>query len=131
MSTFPTSHQDLLVARTAVLATIGPDGRPQVSAVWFLSEGESIRLSLNTARQKVKNLEQRSGCTLFILDPANAQRYLEVRGDAQIDPDPEYAFADQVGTKYGVDLRIHDHSGEERVMVTLLPSRINAIDLSA
>jgi PPOX class probable F420-dependent enzyme len=131
MSSIPASHQDLLAARTAVLATVGPDGRPQVSAVWFLAEGDSLQISLNTVRQKVKNMERRGGCTLFILDPANPQRYLEVRGDAQISPDPDYSFADKVGAKYGVDLRVHDRPGEERVVVTLLPVRVNAVDMSA
>ena len=56
MTTIPDSHRDLLDADVATLATIGPDGYPQLSEVWFLVEGDDIRLSLNTSRQKVKNL---------------------------------------------------------------------------
>jgi PPOX class probable F420-dependent enzyme len=131
MSTIPKTHRDLLSARTAILATIGSDGRPQVSAVWFLAEGDTVRLSLNTVRQKVKNLRRLPAATLFILDPANSQRYLEIRGDAEISPDPEYVFADQVGAKYGADLRVHDRPGQERVVVTLAAVRVNAVDMSA
>ncbi len=58
MTTFPESHQDLLKAEVAMLATIGPDGYPQVTALWFLfDEDATLKLSLNSTRQKVKNLQ--------------------------------------------------------------------------
>lgn len=131
MATIPDSHRDLLDAPVATLATVGADGRPQLSAVWFLAEGDTVRLSLNTSRQKAKNLSKRSAANLFILDTANPARYLELRGDATVEPDDDYAFADRVGAKYGgVDLRNMDQPGESRVVVTIEPARINAVDLS-
>ena len=78
MTSIPDSHRDLLDAETAVLATVGPDGRPQLSAVWFLADGDTVRVSLNTTRQKLKNMRANPVATLFILDPANSQRYLEL-----------------------------------------------------
>ena len=105
----PSTHVDLLDASVGTLATIGPDGRPQVSAVWFLSEDGVVRLSLNTARQKTKNLSANPAVAVFIHDPANPARYLEIRGDATLEPDDEYVFADRVGAKYGgVDIRAMD-----------------------
>jgi hypothetical protein len=69
---------------------------------------------------------------IHVQDPANPVRYLEIRGDATIDADPEYVFADRVGAKYGgVDLRQMDRPGESRVVVTITPVRVNAIDLAA
>jgi PPOX class probable F420-dependent enzyme len=131
MATVPDSHRDLLEAPVATLATVGADGRPQVSAVWFLADDSGVRVSLNTSRQKTKNLSANSAATLFILDTANPARYLELRGDATLEPDPDYAFADQIGAKYGgVDLRNMDQPGESRVVVTINPARINAVDLS-
>ena len=84
----PESHRDLLDGQVATLATIGPDGRPQLSEVWFLAEGTTVSLSLNTSRQKTKNLSRNPACSLFLLDLANPYRYLELRGDAEISPDP-------------------------------------------
>jgi PPOX class probable F420-dependent enzyme len=131
MAEVPSSHRDLLRNPVATLATIGPDGRPQLSAIWFLAEDGQVRLSLNTSRQKVKNLRANPACTLFILDPTNQGRYLEIRGDAEIEPDDEYAFADKVGAKYGgADLRTMDQPGQSRVAVTIHPARINAVDMS-
>src|SRR4051812_24382718 len=131
MPTIPDSHRDLLEAPVATLATVGPDGRPQLSAVWFLADGDQARVSLNTARQKTKNLTSNPAVTLFILDTANPARYLELRGNAQLAPDDDYAFADQVGAKYGgVDLRNMDQPGQSRVVVTIDPVRVNAVDMS-
>jgi PPOX class probable F420-dependent enzyme len=127
MTSIPDTHRDLLDAQVAVLGTVGPSGRPQLSAIWFLAEGDTVKLSLNTARQKVKNLQANPGASLFIFDPASPYRYLEVRGDAQISPDPDYVFADKVGAKYGgSDLRERDQPGESRVVVTIKPTRVVA-----
>ena len=128
MEDIPESHRDLLDSQFATLATVGNDGRPQLSEVWFLAEDGAVAISLNTVRQKTKNLINRPGCSLFILDLANPYRYLELRGDAEISADPDYSFADRVGAKYGgADLRAHDHPGEERVVVRIRPTRINAV----
>lgn len=130
-SLFPESHRDLLEAPVATLATIGADGRPQLSAVWFLAENDDVRVSLNTSRQKTRNLRANPATNLFILDAANQSRYLEIRGDAQIEPDDAYSFAAKVGVKYDADLRQMDGPGQSRVVVTIRPTRINAVDLSA
>jgi PPOX class probable F420-dependent enzyme len=125
----PASHADLLEGEFATLATISVDGRPQLSEVWFLVEEGTVRLSLNTARQKVKNLSENAACALFLLDLANPYRYLEIRGDAEVAPDKDYAFADRVGAKYQADLRDHDGPGDTRVIVSIRPTRINAVNM--
>jgi len=127
--TIPASHRDLLQGQFATLATVGPDGRPQLSEVWFLAEGDTIGVSLNTARQKTRNLMANPAANLFLLDLAVPYRYLEIRGDAEISPDDDYSFADKVGAKYGADLRRHDQPGQSRVRVTVRPARVNAVDM--
>ena len=133
MSTdFPDSHRDLLDARFATLATLGKDGGPQLTEVWFLFEDGKVRTSLNDSRLKTKNLVARPQCSLFILDLANPFRYLDVRGTARIEPDDDYAFAARVGAKYdGADLRDHDGPDDKRVMVTIEPTNVFAVDMSA
>jgi PPOX class probable F420-dependent enzyme len=129
MPAIPQSHRDLLDAEFATMGTVGPDGRPQLSEVWFLAEGETVRVSLNSTRQKAKNLAANPAVNLFILDLAIPYRYLEIRGDAELSPDDDYSFADRVGAKYNSDLRAHDKPGDKRVVVTVKPSRINAVDM--
>src|SRR5580704_11619093 len=125
MPEIPASHRDLLDGQFATLATIGPDGRPQLSEVWFLAEGDTIGLSLNTSRQKTKNLLANPAANLFLLDLAVPYRYLEIRGDAKISPDDDYSFADKLGTKYNANLRTQDRPGASRVKVIIRPVRIN------
>jgi PPOX class probable F420-dependent enzyme len=124
MTTIPDSHRDLLNGPVAVLGTIGASGRPQLSGTWFLAEGDTVKISLNTARQKVKNLQANPKCSLIIFDEKSPYRYVELRGDAEITPDDDYAFADKVGAKYGADLRTRDNPGEKRVVVTISPKRV-------
>jgi PPOX class probable F420-dependent enzyme len=131
-TTVPESHADLLDAPLATLATIGRDGRPQTSTVWFLADDGVLQFSLHTDRQKTKNLQANSAVGVHIQDSANPMRYLEVRGDATIEPDDDYVFADRVGAKYGgVDLRVMDAGRPARVVLTVHPTRINAVNLGA
>ncbi len=130
MSEIPASHRDLLDAEVAVLATIASDGRPQQTAVWFLADGEKVRISLAGSRQKLKNLRASPFVGLMILDLVNPLRYLELRGDAEIVADADRAFAHRVGAKYGADLDKYDQPGEQRYVVTIHPVRVNAVDMS-
>lgn len=129
MTAIPETHLDLLDAPIATLATIGPDGRPQVSPLWFLNDEGTIKISLNRARQKTKNLQANPAVTLQILDPSGF-KYVEVRADATVDDDSDYVFADKVGAKYNADLRQMDGPGESRVVVTLHPVKVNAVNLA-
>ncbi len=132
MTDFPASHRDLLDGSYAMLSTIAPSGHPQTTAIVFLLDDDGeLRISLNETRKKVRNLRANPACNLFMLDLANPMRYLEVRGNAEIEEDPGKAFAAKVGAKYGgADFTAHDGPGEERVKVTVRPTHMNAVDLS-
>jgi PPOX class probable F420-dependent enzyme len=130
MIPFPDSHRDLLDAELATLATISRNGFPQQTVIWFLYEDGQLKTSLNSSRLKTKNLIKRPQCSLLVLDPAVAQRYLEVRGTAVVEPDDDYAFARRLGAKYGgADLSEHDGPGDRRVVVTLGPTNVYAVDV--
>jgi PPOX class probable F420-dependent enzyme len=130
MTDFPESHRDLLDAQVASLATIGGNGLPQLTEIWFLHEDGELKLSLNTSRVKTRNLTKRPQCSLLVLDLQNPYRYLEVRGNAKIDPDDDYVFARRLGAKYDADLKVHDQPGESRVVVTIEPANVYAVDMS-
>jgi len=131
MAQVPESHRDLLNAEFATLATLGPDGRPQLSEVWFVAEGDQVSVSLNTGRQKTKNLLARPACCLFILDLTNPGRYLEIRGDALVSDDENFATVEKVTAKYGANVREFDGPDDRRVVVTITPSKINAVNISS
>ena len=82
-------------------------------------------MSLNTSRQKVKNLRRHPECTLFFMDPAGPYRTIEIRARAEMQPDPDYEMAGLIGARYGTNLRTLDQPGESRVAVRFTPVKIN------
>jgi PPOX class probable F420-dependent enzyme len=128
MTTFPDSHKDLLDAPVASLATVGPDGYPQSTLIWFVHDQGELRLSLNATRLKTKNLLKNPKVSLLILDPSTPMRYLEIRGDAVAAPDQGFG-AGPVKDKYNADVSAHDGPGEERLVITIKPTNIYPVDM--
>jgi PPOX class probable F420-dependent enzyme len=127
MTTLPKSYADLFNARgVAILTTNGPTGYPQTTAVAYMLDDDGLlKISLNTTRQKTKNLQRDPRATLFFLDPANPYRTIEIRANVELVPDVDKAFAVRAGARYGSDFLRHDKPGEERVIVILHPVRVN------
>jgi len=121
----PPSHRDLLTPPAPVsLATLGPTGYPQVTAIWALLDGDVIVTSLAGIRQKLTNLVAHPQATVFAIDPANPYRTLEVRADVTITPDPELALLQKLLAAYGTDLESFPGQLDGRVAVTLQPVRV-------
>ncbi|OHV06203.1 PPOX class F420-dependent oxidoreductase [Mycobacterium talmoniae] len=127
MPTIPDTHRDLVEAPLiASLATVGPDGTPQVTAIWFVAEGNTIELSLLATRQKYKNMVARPQATLFLIDPKNPFRTLEIRGTAEAGEDPDLALFEKVVRHYGHEPASFPVPNEGRVAITLRPTRVVA-----
>ena len=81
---FPENFQDLLNEDSKAflyLATMMPDGSPQVTPVWFSTEGEYILINTNEGRVKDKNMKARPKVAMTIQDPKDRYRYLGIRGE--------------------------------------------------
>lgn len=129
MTTFPDSHREFLDFPVAALTTIGDDGFPQTTLVWFLHDEGELRISLNKSRLKTRNLRKRPQMSLLIMDWNDPMKYLEVRGTARIEDDPDRSFAQRVGAKYDADLTAYDAPGDERVVVTIEPANIYPVNM--
>ena len=82
--TFPNDFLDLLSDETKALlylATTMPDGSPQVSPVWFSTDGEHVLINTNEGRTKDRNMKARPQVAIVIQDPTNQDRYLGMRGE--------------------------------------------------
>ena len=80
-NTIPDKYLDLFHKKAfANLATLMPDGRPQVTPVWCDYDGRNVLVNSARGRQKDRNLERDPRVSLAIADPENPYRYLEVRG---------------------------------------------------
>ena len=83
MENLPKELEYLLSDETkafAFLATTMPDGSPQVTPVWFNTDGENILI--NTAKGRIKDLNMRARprVAIAIPDPGNPYRYIQIRG---------------------------------------------------
>jgi PPOX class probable F420-dependent enzyme len=124
----PLSHRDLFAPPAPVtMATLGPTGYPQVTAIWAYLDGDLVVTSLAGVRQKLKNLTAHPRATVFAVDPANPFRTLEVRGDVTIEPDPGLVTLRKVLAAYGTDLESFNGPLEGRVTITLRPVRVVAL----
>ena len=124
----PSDLEDLLQTTTlADVATIGPEGGPQVTPVWFGWDGEFIRFSTLRNRQKSQNIERDPRIALLIVDPSNPYRYIEIRGMVdRVDDDPSGSYIDKMAKKYmGVDEYPYKNKGDERVIVVIRPEYVS------
>jgi PPOX class probable F420-dependent enzyme len=127
MTSIPESHQDLAQAPlVASLSTVGADGTPQVTAIWFVVDGDAVKTSFVTARQKYMNVVAHPQATLFIIDPQNPFRTLEIRGTVDVGEDPGLELFEKVVRHYGQDPETFPAPREGRVAVTLRPTRVVA-----
>lgn len=87
----------------AHLATVRPDGTPQVNPTWFRFDGEYLWLTTTASRQKNRNWRLQPAVALSITDPDRPSRYLEIRGRVeQIMPDPTGAEFVRLAERYGM-----------------------------
>ncbi|HWS84905.1 MAG TPA: PPOX class F420-dependent oxidoreductase [Ktedonobacteraceae bacterium] len=124
MAVIPQEYTNLLhTTALAHIATIGPQGEPQSTPVWFDWDGSHIRFSQIKTRQKYRNLQRNPHIALSIVDPTNPYRYLEVRGKVvRIDEDPNLDFINSMAKKYlGKDTYPWHQPGDERVVVVVEP----------
>jgi PPOX class probable F420-dependent enzyme len=124
----PAQFHDLLSSTAvAMVGTIGKRGEPQVTPLWFLWDGEHVRISLVDGRQKLRNLQRDPRISVVIVDPARPTYYLELRG--RIDdlvPDPELALEKVIARKYaGKWVDVHE-PGTVRYVAGIVVERITS-----
>lgn len=127
MATFPETHQDLLAYETkafANLATVMPDGTPQVTPVWFDINDGKVRVNTARGRVKDRNMQQNASVAIAIIDPKNPYRYLQVRGRVTtITEEGADAHIDSLAKKYmGADKYPFRQPGEQRVIYEIEPT---------
>ena len=126
-----TNHEQFkdLFAKVAFanLATLMPDGSPQVTPVWVDYDGAYVRVNSAKGRVKDKNMRRDKRVALSIQDPDNPYRYLAVRGEvAEITENGADAHIDGLAKKYlGKDRYPFRSPGEVRVIYKIRPERIS------
>jgi PPOX class probable F420-dependent enzyme len=125
MAAIPDKYLDLLQQKKAFanLATLMPDGSPQVTPVWIDYTGSSIRFNTAKGRVKARNLKVGSPVALAIMDPDQPYRYLQVRGRvSRVAEEGADAHIDSLAKKYlGKDKYPFRQPGEVRVTYEIEP----------
>lgn len=124
----PETYLDLFQKKAfAGLATLMPDGTPQVTPVWVDFDGTNILVNTARGRQKDKNIARNRSVALSIQDPDNPYRYLEVRGRVEeITEEGADQHIDRMAKKYmGVDTYPYRRPGEVRVLLKIKPKRVS------
>ena len=84
----------------ATLATIDPDGRPQLSVIWVKRDGDDVLFSTIKGRRKTENMVRDPRCSLLVYPVDDPYSYLEIRGRVTMTEDPTAALIDELNTKY-------------------------------
>src|SRR5574340_566148 len=104
MDRIPDSHKDLLqdeARALAYLATVMPDGTPQVTPLWFNSDGIHILINTAKGRVKDKNMRLRPQVAIVIQDRNIDTRYIQIRGRvADIMEEGALDHIDRLSMKY-------------------------------
>ena len=130
MATTVDKYRDIFDKKAFVhLATIGPDGRPQVTPVWVDFDGTHIRINTARGRIKDRNLQTTPQVALSVQDPENPYRYVQVRGRVvEMTEQGADAHIDALAKKYlGLDRYPNRAPGEKRVIVKISPESVQGM----
>jgi PPOX class probable F420-dependent enzyme len=124
---YPESHVDLLeAAHVAVFTAVTPNGELQSTAIWYLLDDDgTLKMTSTGDRKKVRNLQADPRVALFVMDPKNPYRTIEVRGTATTALDNDLVLQKKIGVKYDDDVTSHDAPDTVRYVITIEPETIN------
>lgn len=128
----PASHRDLLERPLlAVLSTPLRHGA-QVHPTWFELDGNDLLINTTMERAKGRNLARDPRATVLVIDPSNTSRWIEIRGDVDLQEDGALEQLDRLTRRYtshpryyGYVYPVEQQERETRVIVRVHPRRIN------
>ncbi len=104
----------------AVLATVNPDGSPQTSVMWVGRDGAEVLFSTVEGRRKHRNMVRDPRVSVSVIDSADPENYVELRGRVSMTPDVGRRFDTQLSWKYDGRDPDPDRPGAVRVVVRLV-----------
>lgn len=111
----------------AFLATLMPDGSPQVTPVWIDTDGSHILINTAEGRQKTRNVRRDPRVALAVTDRANPYTWAAVRGRVvALTHEGADAHIDALAKKYlGQERYPFRRPGERRVILTIAPDAVS------
>jgi PPOX class probable F420-dependent enzyme len=104
----------------AVLATVNPDGSPQTSVMWVGRDGADLLFSTVEGRVKHRNMVRDPRVSVTVIDSADPENYVELRGRVSMTPDTGRRLDTQLSWKYDAKDPGEDRPGAVRVAVRMI-----------
>jgi len=104
----------------AVVATINPDGSPQTSVIWAGRDGNDVVFSTVEGRVKHRNMLRDPRVSVSVIDSADPENYVELRGRASMAPDVGRQLDTRLSWKYDGRDPQPDRPGMVRVVVRIV-----------
>ena len=110
----------------ASLATLNPDGSPQITPLWVDLEGDDVVFNTAQGRKKARNLERDSRVAVTVIDPDDQYNVVAFQGTvSDVATAGADAHIDALAKKYlGVDTYPMRREGEVRIRVTVRTDHI-------
>ncbi|MFD5426723.1 PPOX class F420-dependent oxidoreductase [Streptomyces sp. NPDC127084] len=110
------------------IATIQPDGSPQVSPVWVKRDGDDLLISTTIGRRKEKNLRRDPRATVVVQPFDAPYTYAEIRGTATLTTEGGQELIDELSMKYTGKpyAEFNPAAGQDapRVVVRITPRKV-------
>jgi PPOX class probable F420-dependent enzyme len=103
----------------AVLATVNPDGSPQTSVMWVGRDGGDLLFSTVEGRLKHRNMLRDPRVSVTVIDSADPENYVELRGHVSMAPDVGRLVDIALSWKYDGKDPEPDRAGAVRVAVRM------------
>jgi PPOX class probable F420-dependent enzyme len=124
--TFPLSAETLRLIdgrNYAVLATLNRDGSPQTSVIWVGRDGADLLFSTVEGRVKHRNMVRDPRVSVTVIDSADPENYVELRGTVAMGPDVGSELDNDLSWKYDGKDKDPDRPGAVRVAVRMTVDR--------
>jgi PPOX class probable F420-dependent enzyme len=108
----------------AVLGTVNPDGSPQTSVIWVGRDGGDVLFSTVEGRVKHRNMVRDPRVSISVIDSADPENYIELRGRASMTPDVGRQLDTQLSWKYDGKDPAADRPGAVRVAVRVVVQKV-------
>ncbi len=109
------------------LATVNPDGTPQVTPTWVDTDGKLVIINTAVGRIKHRNVKKNPQVALAITEQNNPYNVVIIRGKVveQVTGRVAEDHIDKMAKKYrGLDKYPHRAPGEQRVLLKIKPSHV-------
>jgi len=107
-----------------VVATVDPDGRPQLSVVWAKRDGDTVLFVTVRGRRKERNIRRDPRVSLSVFDLADPENYVEIRGRAEVTAEGGRELNDELARKYTGTTFPPEPADVVRVLVRVVPEHI-------